>query len=119
MHNTKKNKDLFLKALEKNAGNVSESCKKINIGRDTFYKWYKKDNKFKKQVEEIRESLIDLTESKLMEQIKDGNITAIIFYLKTKGKSRGYVEKQEIEHSGNLDQKIKIYLPQKEEKEIN
>ena len=34
--------------------------------------------------------------SKLTEAINDGNLTAIIFHLKTKGKSRGYIEGQEI-----------------------
>jgi hypothetical protein len=112
---TKKQKqDLFLKALEKNSGNISESCKKINISRKTFYHWCKKDENFKNQVEEIKESLIDLAENKLMEQIKKGNITAIIFFLKTKGKERGYTEKQEIKHSSDIASNIKIYLPKKE-----
>jgi ACT domain-containing protein len=112
---TKQKKELFLEALEKNAGNITESCKKINISRKTFYHWCKKDEYFKNQVEEIKESLIDLAENELMEQIKKGNITAIIFFLKTKGKNRGYTEKQEIKHSENIDSQIKIYLPQKED----
>ena len=42
---------------------------------------------------EARESSVDLAESKLIEAIKNGNLTAIIFFLKTQGKSRGYVER--------------------------
>ncbi len=38
----------------------------------------------------------DFVEGRLMDQIKRGNITAIIFYLKTQAKDRGYVERQEV-----------------------
>ena len=46
--------------------------------------------------DEERETLIDFAENQLFQQVKDGNITAIIFTLKTIGKSRGYVERQEV-----------------------
>jgi hypothetical protein len=39
---------------------------------------------------------LDTAESALFNQIKEGNVTSIIFYLKTKGRRRGYVERQEI-----------------------
>ena len=42
-----------------------------------------------------RETAIDHVESKLMGAIDDGNVTAIIFFLKTQGKSRGYTERSE------------------------
>ncbi len=48
---------------------------------------------------EARESSIDLAESKLIEAIKAGNLTAIIFFLKTQGKSRGYSERSEFGHT--------------------
>ena len=43
---------------------------------------------------DVEEGLIDLCETKLMQQINEGNLTAIIFFLKTKGKQRGYIEGQ-------------------------
>ena len=46
--------------------------------------------------DEERETLIDFAENQLFKQVQDGNITAIIFTLKTIGKSRGYVERQEV-----------------------
>lgn len=42
------------------------------------------------------ESMVDVAESKLFENIKDNDNTAIIFYLKTKGKHRGYIERSEL-----------------------
>jgi hypothetical protein len=46
-------------------------------------------------LDEIQEAMLDLVEAKLREKVNEGNMTAIIFYLKTKGKQRGYVERSE------------------------
>jgi hypothetical protein len=113
---TKKKKEEFLKVFDKSAGNISLTCKVLKISRETFYRWCREDKKFKKEADEIRESLIDFAESQLLKKIKNEDLGAIIFFLKTKGKSRGYTEKQEIEHSG-AESQIHIYLPQKEDVE--
>ena len=92
----KKKKD-FLVSLEKNNGNVSKACEAANIGRQTYYDWIDKDEVFKQDADDAQESLIDLAESKLMENIEKNDNTSIIFFLKTKGKKRGYIERQEID----------------------
>lgn len=43
-----------------------------------------------------RENTTDFVENALLSAIKDGNVTAMIFYLKTQAKARGYVERQEV-----------------------
>lgn len=93
---TKEEKELFLKLLVRNAGNKSKTCKAMNVSRQTVYNWRDDDPEFKKQLDEVDETLIDDAESALMKAIKDGNVTAIIFFLKTKGKSRGYVESMDM-----------------------
>ena len=45
-------------------------------------------------------------ESKLYENVKKGDVTSIIFLLKTLGKSRGYVERQEIIHDAKISSKV-------------
>ena len=99
-----KKKEDFLIALKNNNGNISESCQSANIGRQTYYDWIDKDEKFKQDTEDTKESLIDLAESKLMENINGNDNTSIIFFLKTKGKKRGYVEKQEVELIKPIDE---------------
>ena len=89
-------REKFIKSLESNLGNISEACKAINISRQTYYKWAEDDD-LKTEADNIQEGLLDLAENKLLENIKNNENVAIIFYLKTKGKSRGYIEKQEVE----------------------
>ena len=89
------NKEKILNALETSLGVVTEACKQAKIGRTTFYKYYKSDESFKEKVDDISDVAIDFAETKLFENIKKGKEVSIIFYLKTKGKKRGYVEKLE------------------------
>lgn len=90
-------KKLMIEALTKTLGIVSAACKNSGISRDKHYYWMNRDPKYKAAVEDIAEISVDFAETKLLESIKNGSDTATIFYLKTKGKKRGYVEKQEIE----------------------
>ena len=94
-------KESLLKALEKSLGIVSTACEAVNISRTTYYKYYNEDKDFKRSVDSIGDIALDCAESQLFELIKEKNITAIIFYLKTKGKKRGYIEKQEVNHNSN------------------
>jgi len=98
----------MLDALEKSLGVVTAACKAVGIGRTTHYLWMQEDAEYKKAVEDLNDVAIDFAESQLHKQIKDGNSTATIFYLKTKGKKRGYVERQEIEATGGKMFQIEI-----------
>ena len=88
-------KKAMIEALEKSLGVVSTACKAMGISRQTHYNWLK-DPEYKAAVEELSEVAVDFAESHLHKLIRDGNPAATIFFLKTKGKGRGYVERQEI-----------------------
>ena len=104
-------KKRLLEALEKTLGVVTTACKMAEIGRTTFYKYYKEDEDFKKQVDDVENIALDFAESQLHKQIRDGSVPATIFYLKTKGKSRNYVERQEIEHQGGIESTLIEWKP--------
>jgi hypothetical protein len=93
---TQHNKKALIDALEKSLGVVTSACKSVGLNRSTYYDYYNSDPEFKKSVDELSNIALDFAESNLHKQIKDGNTSATIFYLKTKGKRRGYVERQEI-----------------------
>jgi len=108
----KHNKNALIDALRKNMGIVSKACSVVGIGRTTFYRYMNEDPEFKKEVESIGEECIDFAESKLLENIDNNDTTSIIFYLKTKGRKRGYIDKQQIE----VDSPITINLKKRESK---
>ena len=90
-------KESILKALEKSLGVVTVACKSADVPRSTYYKWLNEDEEFAKQVQDIENIALDFGESQLHSQMKDGNTSATIFFLKTKGKRRGYVERSELD----------------------
>jgi hypothetical protein len=105
-------KSTMLAAMKKHLGIVKTACETANVARSTHYEWIETDPDYKSEVENITEGAIDFVESKLFERIngvslakhsKDGiivyetppDVASIIFYLKTKAKHRGYVERQQ------------------------
>jgi len=89
-------KKAMLEALEKSLGVVTTAAKAVGIDRSTHYEWLKTDEAYRDAVTSIGDVALDFAESQLHKQMQTGDTTACIFYLKTKGKKRGYVERQEI-----------------------
>jgi predicted DNA-binding transcriptional regulator AlpA len=113
MNKTEHHKKALLKALEKSLGVVTTACKSVGIGRTTYYDWINTDEDFAKKVKDIENVALDFAESHLHKQIQNNNTSATIFYLKTKGKHRGYVERQEVSLDGNISSKLIEWTPAK------
>lgn len=92
---TQHNKKRLIEAMHKSLGVVTQACKVAELNRSTFYDYYDNDPDFKKACDDIQDVALDYVESKLFKQIENGDTTASIFYLKTKGKNRGYIERKE------------------------
>ena len=121
-------KRAMINALEMSYGIVKGAAAAVGISRQTHYDWMRDYPIYKQAVEDIDGSAIDHVEGKLFEKINgitmgkidnEGELqvydvppsdTAIIFYLKTKGKKRGYVERTEIENLTEL-KSSEIKLP--------
>lgn len=100
------NKKNLLAALEKSLGIVSTACERAKISRDTHYRWMREDDEYRLAAESIDELVLDFAESQLHKQIKENNTAATIFFLKTKGKKRGYVES--ILHGGDKENPLQV-----------
>lgn len=101
-------KEAMIAALEKRLGIVTTAAKEVGINRWTHYDWLKNDDEYRKAVAEIENVSLDFAESQLMKQMEGGNTAATIFYLKTKGKHRGYVER--VEHTGPEGETIRVII---------
>lgn len=91
------NKELFIIAYRESLGVIKHACDKANICRQTYYNWLEADEEFRQAVEDVNEESVDFAENALKKKIREGDTTSIIFYLKTKGKKRGYIERTEID----------------------
>lgn len=92
-----KTKLAMLEALELSLGVVTLAAKHCGIHQATHYKWMKSDEDYLNAVLAIEEITLDFAESQLHKLIRSGNVPSTIFFLKTKGKKRGYVERTQIE----------------------
>ena len=90
-------KAAMLKALEKSLGIVTTAANQVGISRETHRKWCINDAEYAAKVEEIKDIKLDFLESKAHQRVNEGSDTMIIFMLKTQGKKRGYIERQEVE----------------------
>lgn len=95
----------FLQAYEKSLGVLKTACEATNMCRKTIWEWRKKYPEFDAACHECEEVAIDFVESKMFKKIDKGDKgseSLMIFYLKTKAKHRGYIERQEVDMSAEV-----------------
>ena len=88
----KKRQNDFLTALRASGGIISTACKKSNVGRSQFYTWIRENEQFAQEYEAVKNEMLDFAESCLLQAMREGNLSAIIFFLKCQGKGRGWQE---------------------------
>jgi len=93
----------MIEALEKSLGIVTSACKAVGISRQTHYNWYNDDKKYKELVDDVENIALDFVESKHYKNIEAGKESSTIFHLKTKGKKRGYSEREGDDHDINVN----------------
>jgi hypothetical protein len=81
----RQNKKAILEELKKTPI-VQTACANAGVGRNTYYRWRKKDRRFKIKSDKVlkkgRSIMNDKMETLLLAQAYQGNMTAIIFWLK-------------------------------------
>ena len=90
------NKGMVIEALKQMNGQVYLAAKKLGCSHTAVYEYINKFQDIKELKEYYDEETTDIAVMKHREAILNAEPWAIQFQLKTKGKTRGYVERQEI-----------------------
>ena len=87
---------VLLKEVNFRRGNLSAAAKALGITKVTMEKYVTKSKPLQELCKSIMDEEIDHVEQQLHGQIDKGNLQAILFYLKCKGRDRGWIEKTDI-----------------------
>ena len=98
----------IIEALESVNGMVYLAARKLGCTAQTIYNRMAKSEAIKDAVENSRGELIDISEQKLRQAVLNGEPWAVALVLKTLGKKRGYVERQEL--AGVEDQPLEAVV---------
>ena len=94
--------------IRKASGLLTRVAQVMGVSRQTIANYCRRYPCCEKACVEAREAILDVAESKLLAKLNNGDTWAIGFILSTLGRVRGYVARQEVEHSGEIDSNIKV-----------
>lgn len=86
----------IIEALHESKGLLTLAARKAGVSYTTVKRYATEFDSVREAVQEAKESMLDFAEGKLYEKIRNGDNACIIFYLKTQGRHRGYVERSEV-----------------------
>lgn len=86
---------LIVDSLLANNGLIAAAARQLGCSPETIRRRARRSKTIQQAISDGRERLLDKTEEKLVAAIENGEPWAIALVLKTLGKDRGYVERQE------------------------
>jgi hypothetical protein len=88
--------DELIKRIEDTKGNVAAVARSYGVSRVAVYNWMNESAGCRQALEDARETMLDNAESILYKKVLEGSTPELLFFLKTQGKRRGYVERSEV-----------------------
>lgn len=87
----------IIEALNQTKGMIYLAAKKLHCSPVTVYNYAKRYKSVQQAIDDNRGEFIDVAELALARAVQAGEGWAVCFALKTLGKKRGYVERQEVQ----------------------
>ena len=82
--------------IQEAKGNVSAVARAFGVSRKTIYNYIERYATAQDALDDARETMLDNAESILYKKVLEGSTPELLFFLKTQGKRRGYVERSEV-----------------------
>lgn len=98
----------MIAALKKTKGMVYLAAEELGCDPKTVYNYIDRFPTVKTAWETESGKILDVGEMKLYQSVLNGEAWGVCFLLKTKGKSRGYVERQEVTGEDGKEFVIKV-----------
>jgi hypothetical protein len=98
--------EAIIQAVTEAHGMVAVAARSLGVERKTVYRRAEKSPAIQEAIADAREIVSDTAELALFKAIDEGHPWAVCFYLKTQGKDRGYTEKSDLGHSGEVTVKV-------------
>ena len=83
-------------ALKATQGLSALAAEKLGCTAQTIYNYAERYASVRDVLAHQREKRLDIAEGQLWRLVQDGNLGAIIFFLKTQGRARGFTERHEV-----------------------
>ena len=83
-------------ALRAAGGLQSDAATLLNLTQGAVSQRIKKSEYLQEVLQETVDRHLDIAEGALIKKVKRGHFSSICFFLKCKGKSRGYIERSEV-----------------------
>ena len=93
-------------ALRNAAGMVTAAARALGCSPKTVYRYIERSPTLKDVLEEVREKHLDIAEAQLLKAIRDGDLRAVMFYLRCQGKARGWHERMDVTVQGDPEQPV-------------
>lgn len=97
------NAEQVIQAIKGSGGIKATIARRLEVSRWTVDNYLNRWSTVQQAYDEEREELVDVAELELIKLIRGGHWQSIQFFLKTQGKGRGYIERQQIEHDGDVN----------------
>jgi hypothetical protein len=98
----------IIEALKATKGMVYLAADKLGCSHQTVYNYIERYPTVKAEWDAQNGKMGDTAELKLYQAVMNSEPWAVAFYLRTKGKSRGYTERQELTGADGGEVKIKV-----------